>query len=135
MSFLGVGGMAAREHRRASNRDHDARRRTEQTWRRWYTWRIWTDPVTGLRAQQLARQPLCERHKARGQDVAADTVNHRTAVSSGRTPAEQWALFIDPNNHESTCTGCHSREIQREERGRPRQALGADGWPIANDNE
>ena len=51
-------------------------------------------------------------------------VNHRQAHKG------DWSLFIDPENHESTCETCHNRDIQREERGTPRQAIGEDGWPI-----
>ncbi|MDN3627161.1 hypothetical protein [Methylobacterium isbiliense] len=47
---------------------------------------------------------------ARGEVVPASVVNHR------RPHRGEWALFIDPENHESVCKPCHDREIQREER-------------------
>lgn len=36
---------------------------------------LWRHPTRALRAQQLAKQPLCERHQKRG-EIVADTVNH-----------------------------------------------------------
>ena len=94
--------------RRNRRRQHDSRRWSEQPWRAWYSLAIWRGEF-GLRAQQLARQPLCERHKQRGRDVPADTVNHR------KPHAGDWALFIDPDNHESTCKECHDQIIKAEE--------------------
>lgn len=113
--------------RRLSNRAYDARRRNEKPGRKFYDLAIWRGP-DGLRAQQLRRQPLCERHLAKGQVVAADTVNHRIAHKG------DWALFCDPGNHESACKDCHDIVIQAEEaRG---YAVGCDdqGRPIATDH-
>lgn len=62
------------------------------------------------REQQLARQPLCERHLQRGEVEPATVVHHRVPHRGA------WALFIDPSNHESACKACHDGEIQREER-------------------
>lgn len=96
------------DQRRDRRRDQDSRRRKEQEWRGWYSLAIWRGK-NGLRAQQLARQPLCERHLARGQDVPADTVNHRVPHEG------DWEKFIDPDNHESTCKPCHDQVIKAEE--------------------
>ena len=41
----------------------------------------------------------------------ATIVNHRTPHRG------DWALFIDPANHESTCKPHHDRDIQAGERG------------------
>ena len=76
-----------------------------------------------LRAEQLRKQPLCERHLARGLTVAADTVNHREPHKGDR------ALFFDPTNVESTCKPCHDGPIQAEERKGYSGAVDADGWP------
>jgi 5-methylcytosine-specific restriction protein A len=103
--------------RRARRRDRDSRRFKEQEWRRWYSLAIWRGK-NGLRAQQLARQPLCERHLKRGQDVPADTVNHRIPHEGN------WDLFIDPDNHESTCKACHDQIIKAEE---------SRGYAVGND--
>jgi len=102
------------------NREHDAKRREEQPWRSWYKRQAWLS----ARAAQLIRQPLCERHLARGEIVSANTVHHRKPHKG------DWDLFIDPENHEPLCASCHNSEAQREERGRPAQEIGEDGWPV-----
>lgn len=113
--------------RRRSERLYDAKRRNDKPGRRFYSLAIWRGP-DGLRLQQLRRQPLCERHLAKGGVVAADTVNHRTPHKG------DWDLFRDPANHESVCKDCHDIIIQAEEaRG---HAVGCDdaGRPIATDH-
>jgi 5-methylcytosine-specific restriction protein A len=113
--------------RRDSRRHRDSKRFKDQKWRAWYSLAIWRGK-NGLRAQQLARQALCERHLKLGQDEPADTVNHRKPHEG------DWALFIDPNNHESVCKACHDIVIQAEEvRG---YAVGCDikGRPLAADH-
>lgn len=95
------------------NRAYDAQRRRDSSWRVWYGLSVWAS----AREAQLAREPLCERHKARGEVVPATVVNHR------RPHRGDWALFIDPANHESVCERCHNRDIQREERS-------ALSWPL-----
>lgn len=85
---------------------------------------LWRHPTRGLRAQQLAKQPLCERHQRRGEIVAADTVNHRTPHKG------DMALFSDPANLESTCAACHSGLIQSEERRGHVIGCDAGGRPI-----
>jgi 5-methylcytosine-specific restriction protein A len=101
-------------------REYEARRRVEDTYRAWYRLAVWAAP-NGLRAQQLARQPLCEIHLARGRVVAADTVNHRARVSGGASEAERWSLFVDARNHQSVCAHCHSGEVQAQERAASRR--------------
>ena len=100
------GSRPLEEARRESRRAYDAQRRRTSPWRAWYGLAAWT----AAREAQLAREPLCERHKARGAVVPATVVNHR------RPHRGDWALFIDPANHESVCKSCHDRVIQREER-------------------
>lgn len=78
-------------------------------WHRLYKLSMWVHPIRGLRAQQLAKQPLCERHLKRGVVVPADTVNHRQPHKG------DMALFRDPANLESTCAACHSGVIRAEE--------------------
>lgn len=103
-----------------AERPYDDRRRASRPWRVWYGLKAWLE----ARRAQLAREPLCERCKAQSLVVAATVVNHRIPHKG------DWGLFIDPGNHESTCKPCHDRDIQLEERGRPRVAIGADGWPM-----
>jgi 5-methylcytosine-specific restriction endonuclease McrA len=100
---------------RSDERSEEARR-----YRGWYKTPAWR----AARAAQLQRQPLCERHLARGEVVAATVVNHR------RRHRGDWALFIDPANHESTCKPCHDGPIQSEEVRGFSKAVDADGWPV-----
>ena len=92
--------------RRERERNRDERRRSEQPWRAWYKLTIWDDPETGLRAQQLERQPICETCRC-----APATIAHHKRPHQGN-----WNLFADPNNLESTCKPCHDGAIQRGER-------------------
>lgn len=113
--------------RRERNREYDARRRREKPHRALYDLAIWRGK-TGLRQQQLNRQPLCERHLRQGQNVPATTVNHRKPHKG------DWALFVEPANHESVCKDCHDQIIQAEEvRG---YAIGSDvsGRPLDPDH-
>lgn len=57
------------------------------------------------RAAQLSRQPLCERHLAKGRVVAATVVHHRTAHNGDRE------LFFDPANLESICKPCRTASL------------------------
>jgi 5-methylcytosine-specific restriction protein A len=113
--------------RRTDNRGYDAKRRKEQPGRKFYDLAVWRG-AGGLRAQQLARHPLCERHLAKGEVVAADTVNHRVPHKG------DWKLFCDPDNHESTCKDCHDAVIQAEEARGYAVGCNADGRPIARDH-
>ncbi|MBY0299809.1 MAG: HNH endonuclease [Methylobacterium sp.] len=105
-SHRSAGWRPPEQARRERNGAHDVQRRRDAPWRAWYGLRAWAL----AREAQLARAPLCERHGARGEIVPATVVNHR------RPHRGEWALFIDPANHESVCKPCHDREIQREER-------------------
>ena len=78
---------------RERERNRDERRRAEQPWRRWYKLEIWDHPETGLRAQQLERQPICETCRS-----APATIAHHRRPHQGN-----WHLFADPNNLESAC--------------------------------
>lgn len=102
---LASGARPAAIERIERNRAYDGQRRRHSAWRAWYGRKAWAV----ARAAQLALQPLCERHLARGEVVPATVVNHRLPHRG------DWALFIDPANHESTCKLCHDRDIQREE--------------------
>lgn len=106
---------------RLRNREHDAKRRTEQPWRRWYNTQRWK----ALRLSQLMREPLCKRCKDRGV-VRAATVAHHVVAHKG-----DGQLFFDAGNIASSCADCHDIDEQRIERGgKARQAIGPDGWPL-----
>jgi len=91
--------------KRERGRDHDQRRREEKPWRKWYALKAWKD----RRRDQLQKEPLCRRHLARGEVVAANTANH---VEPHRG---DWDLFIG-GELESLCKTCHDVDVQREER-------------------
>ena len=101
-------------------------RRSEEAaqWRGLYKLAIWRNPKHGLRARQLAKQPLCEPHLKQGKVVAANTVNHRVPHKGDMT------LFADPENLESACAACHSGLIQAEERRGHVIGCDAGGRPI-----
>lgn len=98
----------------------DARSAEALLWRGWYKRREWKL----VRSAQLARQPLCEPCLKQGRVAAATVVNHRIPHKG------DWALFIDPNNHESTCKPCHDGPIQSAERRGFSSAVGPDGFPV-----
>lgn len=93
-------------------------------WHRLYDLSLWRHPKTGLRAQQLRKQPLCERCLSQGIVELAAIVHHRVAHKGDKT------LFCDPSNLASSCAPCHDIDEQRIERGgHARQTVDADGWP------
>ena len=87
------------------DRDHDARRRAEKPWRKWYFTRQWRE----IRERQLCAEPWCRRCRKRGALIAANTVNH---IEPHRG---DWHKFIN-GPFESLCDTCHNAEVQREER-------------------
>ncbi|MBN8978024.1 MAG: HNH endonuclease [Rhizobiales bacterium] len=91
-----------------SRRDRDALRRERSPHRKLYDLAIWRGR-DGLRQQQLARQPLCERCLSQGKTTPATTVNHRKPHKG------DWSLFVDPANHESACKEHHDSTIKAEE--------------------
>jgi 5-methylcytosine-specific restriction protein A len=66
--------------------------------------------VNDLRPAQLLREPFCRECARRGIRTVATDVDHI------RDHKGDWALFIDRENLESLCHGCHSRKTVRENR-------------------
>lgn len=95
---------------------YDRRRRLAHPWRDWYALPAWKH----RRAEQLAEQPLCERHLRRGKVVAATVANHRTPHRGN------WELFIS-GPLESVCDPCHNGEVQAEERQAARASARRQG--------
>lgn len=91
-----------------------------QAYRRLYRTARWLK----LRAQKLAEEPLCERHKAKGKVVPATVVNHQEPHKGNTT------LFYDYDNLESVCAECHDNVIATEERLGYSKEIGDDGWPV-----
>lgn len=112
--------MAKSALKRQANREHNARRRRDQPWQRWYNTARWR----AVRAAQLAAKPLCERCQKQGRLTPATVCHHLTPHRGDET------LFWS-GPFASSCTDCHDIDEQRVERGgRPRQVVGDDGWPI-----
>lgn len=86
-----------RQEKRERDRRHDERRRTEKPWRRLYKTPRWQ----ALRLMQLAKEPLCERCKAKGRYVPASVVHHK------RKHQGDEALFFNAANLASSCKPCH----------------------------
>lgn len=83
-----------------------AGRRESAAWHSWYNLPIWTDD---LRPAQLLREPFCRECARRGLRVRATDVDHVQDHKGN------WALFIDPANHQSLCHSCHSQKTMREQ--------------------
>lgn len=94
------------------------RRHGDRPGRRFYKTTRWL----AIRAEQLAREPLCRYHAERGEHVPADIVDH---VVPHRGDEE--AFFAGP--FQSLCKTCHDAVKQGEERRGFRREVGLDGWP------
>lgn len=63
----------------------------------WYHTTVWRK----LRLVQLDKEPLCCVCLRHGKEKPATVVDHKQPFG------DSWALFVDPNNHQSTCKLCH----------------------------
>ena len=100
--------------------------REGQPWRTWYDRALWRHPRNGLRARQLAKQPLCEVClEAEPPSITPATVAHHKQFHDG-----VWALFIDPDNLGSLCKDCHDRLGQLEDIHGYVPGFDAQGFPI-----
>ena len=82
-----------------------APRRVSAQWHGWYSLQVWTDD---LRPAQLLREPFCRECAKKGVRTRATVVDHVTPHRG------DWALFIDPANHQSLCKSCHDRKTAKE---------------------
>jgi 5-methylcytosine-specific restriction protein A len=77
------------------------------------------------RLAYLKAHPLCVMCEREGRITAASVVDHKIPHKGDD------ALFWDSgSNWQGLCKQHHDRDKQREERGRPIQRIGADGWPV-----
>lgn len=95
---------AAQQSRQEQKRDFDRYRRRAKPWRRYYDKPEWK----ARRAEQLTREPYCERHKAKGEIIIATVAHHKVAHRG------DWDLFIG-GELQSLCKTCHDGEAQAEE--------------------
>ncbi len=87
------------------------RRRMSAEYHGWYLLPVWTDD---LRPAQLLREPFC-RECAR--KYPPDDPRHRTranVVDHIKPFRGDWALFVDPKNHQSLCKSCHDLKTAQE---------------------
>lgn len=96
------------------------RHEPNRPWRHLYNTARWRN----LRKAQLTAEPLCRMCARLGRVTAATVADHVTPHKGDE------ALFFDRTNLQSLCKPCHDGAKQREERGRPLVAVGADGWPV-----
>jgi hypothetical protein len=86
----------------------------------WYNRQLWRNPITGIRATKLRRDPLCE---VLGCGRPAATVDHRRAFMTGKDDAERWSLFcggLDFENLRSCCQEHHdAKPLPAEKPGAP----------------
>jgi 5-methylcytosine-specific restriction protein A len=81
-------------------------RRDSAEYHDWYLLPIWTND---LRPAQLLREPFCRECAKRGVRTPATVVDHIRPFRG------DWALFIDPANHQSLCKHHHDQKTAREQ--------------------
>jgi 5-methylcytosine-specific restriction protein A len=92
---------------------------TKPPWDSWYKTARWQK----LRRRQLDREPLCRMCKDEGRVTPASICDHREPHRGDA--AKFWAGPFD-----SLCKPHHDSTKQSLEKGgKPKQAIGADGWP------
>lgn len=82
------------------------KRRVSAAYHGWYLLPIWTDR---LRPEQLLREPFCRECARLGLRTEATVVDHV------RPHRGDWALFVDPANHQSLCKHHHDQKTAREQ--------------------
>ena len=87
-------------------------RRESAAYHGWYSLAVWTDR---LRPAQLLREPFCRECARRGLRVRATVVDHVRPFRG------DWALFVDPANHQSLCKRCHDRKTAQEQAEKRRE--------------
>lgn len=81
-------------------------RRSSAEYHGWYLLPIWTDD---LRPAQLLREPFCRECAERGIRTRATVVDHVRPFRG------DWALFVDPANHQSLCKHHHDQKTAGEQ--------------------
>lgn len=98
---------------------HDAKRRAEQPWRKWYSTARWR----AKRLAQLANEPLCRFCSSTDHPTPATIADH---ITPHRGDAD---LFWN-GSLQSLCKPCHDTTKAKDEARGYSTAHGADGWPI-----
>ena len=120
-------------HLRMRNREHDSRRGSARQRGYDHSWEK-------ARVAHLEAQPLCVMCQAKGRindgryrlDGSLETNPRRRSpvVDHIKPHRGDMALFWDRSNWQTLCADHHDIVKQREEHGRPRRLVDADGWPI-----
>lgn len=75
---------------------------------RMYLMPEWRDPIVGLRAMHMAKEPLCRKCRAEGINTAGVDVDH---VIPHRGDID---LFLDSDNLQTLCKSHHSMKTSKE---------------------
>ena len=75
-----------------------------------------------LRAELLAREPLCRHCKAKGRVTVATIADHITPIAEG-------GAVHDIANMQPLCHDCHTDKTLRDQGKRVKHRIGLDGWP------
>lgn len=70
----------------------------------------WRDPIIGLRAMHIAKEPMCRECKGYGVRRPGTQVDHIIPHEGNM------ALFLDPSNLQSLCDTHHSRKTAKEKK-------------------
>lgn len=89
-----------------------AARRESAAWHDWYNLDIWTHD---LRPAQLLREPFCRECAKRYPPSDPRSRTRATVVDHVKPFRGDWALFIDPDNHQSLCKHHHDQKTAREQ--------------------
>ena len=76
-----------------------------------------------LRKRRMAQEPLCRDCKAKGNYVAAQTIDHIIPLALGGTDTD--------DNCRALCHPCHDRRTAEQFKRISKPEIGIDGWPIA----
>lgn len=116
--------MSKTDHRRAQNREYDARRRSESETRRLYGTQRWK-----RFSRSFLRQPenvLCAECSAEGLTVVSTVTDHVTPHKG-----DVAAFWAGP--FRGLCERHHNSHKQREERSGYRTEVDHDGWANRTD--
>lgn len=103
----------------------DQRSPEAQAYRHLYNKARWKHPTRGARAQQLAKQPLCEMCLKAGRFTPATICDHIDPKSKDT----EAGFFAGP--FASLCKTHHDSSKQREEKRGRVIGCDSDGWPLA----
>ena len=75
-----------------------------------------------MRRAVLDADPLCTICRKRERVTLATVVDHKIALMNGGTN--------ERSNLHGLCKSCHDTKTETDKGRKPKQAIGADGWPM-----